>query len=614
MPEIKTFSKYAPVSKEQLKNEVFVDSVGEAAQLVNNALLVYSQAQRVQQNMLGNFYTDSTGEDIVLTIPANKTRAVFGLNTDGFLTGAGQNVKAWIRVKTDSVNDTHLNLQCGRHTARVENIESTTFDWVSIEVACDPVESVTLKESRLLRMFVEAGDTDMVVTIQSVSVNGLSPVGRPSYVDLSASKIGTPDYPYSAAMTTLLNDNIKACHGARLPRSNIVNHCTIPRQQNVTSAYIDATNFDGFGNYIIRKAAGVTDIDGLILLFHFGAGTSRTRIGLYTTGGTLVNSVELDQAVTGPTWRSFTFGSLSSDETEYEIRLDAKEQVASISSVQIRNIFIAEKLDGGAEVDHTVPSKSYVQMNDDVLAQSWQRVNKTIEQAWKRKRQILLNDRRMNNSFLSGNYSDAGLLTSGVVHPSHDARHLICRAWISKPSQARRGALKFDGQTGNFTLGLIVTGANSGATGLLRVQNDAGATGTLYLEDINGTFLDNENITDTSTGAAVVNELLYTPTFDTRLKFALLLDTSTPAYSDPAIFEDEKILHNRPDGQSFSVDFKIPIPSEYWNDYALYSGAPLVFRLTSDRTMDGLAAGFGSLDDINLHNVQVYEECRGFID
>src|SRR3990167_1329095 len=68
--------------------------------------------------------------------------------------------------------------------------------------------------------------------------------------------------------------------------------------------------------------------------------------------------------------------------------------------------------------------------------------------------------------------------------------------------------LPYDGQTGNFTAGLTVTGGTSGATGIIVADVDAGATGTLTLSNIKGLFVDNEAITDTSTGAAVVNRAL----------------------------------------------------------------------------------------------------------
>lgn len=65
--------------------------------------------------------------------------------------------------------------------------------------------------------------------------------------------------------------------------------------------------------------------------------------------------------------------------------------------------------------------------------------------------------------------------------------------------------LDYDGQTGNFTVGLTVTGGTSGATGIILADSDAGTTGTLTLTSVVGTFANNEAITDSSTGAAVAN-------------------------------------------------------------------------------------------------------------
>jgi hypothetical protein len=65
--------------------------------------------------------------------------------------------------------------------------------------------------------------------------------------------------------------------------------------------------------------------------------------------------------------------------------------------------------------------------------------------------------------------------------------------------------LPYDNQSANFTVGLVVTGATSGATGMIVSQVDAGTTGTLTLQQISGIFVDNETITDTSTGSATVN-------------------------------------------------------------------------------------------------------------
>lgn len=63
-------------------------------------------------------------------------------------------------------------------------------------------------------------------------------------------------------------------------------------------------------------------------------------------------------------------------------------------------------------------------------------------------------------------------------------------------------ALNFKAQTANFTVGQVLTGSTSGATGTIRGQVDAGATGTLVLQTITGNFLDNELITDALGGSA----------------------------------------------------------------------------------------------------------------
>lgn len=66
--------------------------------------------------------------------------------------------------------------------------------------------------------------------------------------------------------------------------------------------------------------------------------------------------------------------------------------------------------------------------------------------------------------------------------------------------------LPYDTQTGEFTVGLVVTGATSGATGRIIGDVDgAGATGTLSLGGVVGKFVDGETITDTSTGSAATN-------------------------------------------------------------------------------------------------------------
>lgn len=84
------------------------------------------------------------------------------------------------------------------------------------------------------------------------------------------------------------------------------------------------------------------------------------------------------------------------------------------------------------------------------------------------------------------------------------------KACYKKLYRAHRpgSTLAYDGQTANFTVGEVITGSISGATALVIADTDAGATGTLTLRDISGTFVDNETLTGSSTGIAVANGTL----------------------------------------------------------------------------------------------------------
>ena len=68
--------------------------------------------------------------------------------------------------------------------------------------------------------------------------------------------------------------------------------------------------------------------------------------------------------------------------------------------------------------------------------------------------------------------------------------------------------LSYDAQSANYTVGLTITGGTSGATAKILLDTDAGATGTLVLGDIVGVFENNEALTDSSTGSAIVDGTL----------------------------------------------------------------------------------------------------------
>jgi hypothetical protein len=99
------------------------------------------------------------------------------------------------------------------------------------------------------------------------------------------------------------------------------------------------------------------------------------------------------------------------------------------------------------------------------------------------------------------------IVTANVIA---NGRNVIDYAVYSICQGAHRpgSTLAYDGQTVNFTKGDILTGATSGATGIITADSDSGATGTLTLRSIEGEFVDDETITDESGGTALANGVL----------------------------------------------------------------------------------------------------------
>lgn len=78
------------------------------------------------------------------------------------------------------------------------------------------------------------------------------------------------------------------------------------------------------------------------------------------------------------------------------------------------------------------------------------------------------------------------------------------------PSTGESGFVAYDAQTANFSLGTTLTGGTSTATARIEAILDAGTTGVLALSNIQGTFQNNETITDTEGGSATEDGAAYT--------------------------------------------------------------------------------------------------------
>lgn len=96
-------------------------------------------------------------------------------------------------------------------------------------------------------------------------------------------------------------------------------------------------------------------------------------------------------------------------------------------------------------------------------------------------------------------------LTPVLVSPKTYSVKTVSKTGVKATASYSTGLLRtlgYDGQSGNFTVGDVVTGATSGATGVILADTDGGTTGTLRLGSVVGAFVNNDVLTDEHTGHA----------------------------------------------------------------------------------------------------------------
>lgn len=102
------------------------------------------------------------------------------------------------------------------------------------------------------------------------------------------------------------------------------------------------------------------------------------------------------------------------------------------------------------------------------------------------------------------NFSTSGGYFLTAVNGVDEARLFDGEEWYDQ-NGGRLVRLEYDSVGSGFTVGLTVTGATSGATGVVERIIDNVLFGTLYLRGGSGDFQNNETITDSGSGAALAN-------------------------------------------------------------------------------------------------------------
>jgi hypothetical protein len=632
---LKTFGPYREVADSQLYNEEILDSVTEASQIVNNLLACYAKARRVQAVVDTDYETDSGYDpttlsghpEMVFFVPRGTIKTITTLPVKQLLTGAGRRLRVRIYYKTNVNQELNLKLTVGRQEAVVEDIQTATatFAWGEIESDCDQVESPILSEDRRLRLSVEAGpDYDVEITIRSMGIFEPTYSAAPEWKEIvgSSNVIGDPDRPYSAGMIKILNDNLKAVYGCRVNR-RIMSRCYMKGVKDVTGGY-DSDN-RGLGMYATHKGRGITSLPIKLRMANSGAGGDHTnvRVEVRKFDGTLVDSHVFDltgATPSAPLYFEHTFSGLQNDEIDYEIRIDGAQVSGTSTYAYLYHVFFYEA-PIGSPVDHVLPEKGRVQPDDDVIASTWYKVRFCLAHLWRRATQILINDWRDNYYVpYSGEYETK--LIEGTLYPTYGSKNVICRVVFSKPLMAGRKMIMYAVTAGNFQSGEIITGSSSGATGYV-----VGADTTLHylwVKDINGAFINGETITGSLSGATgtVSNlpvEYIY---YNVRARFALGIDLGA-AYLDAGLKETQyktvELMGSKSQNAIY-LDFKVTIPSEFWNDPSVISSTtPLNWHLVVNPSPQGLATWPSPtipcpLDHLKLHKIAVFEETPGALE
>jgi len=564
--ERKSYAQYDTISVNNLRNGVVVDSAGEAAQMVNNTLYCYSHSRRVMTNRIYNYNSDSNNRNIVIDVPANTQKAIgIDIDTTGIVTGAA----GWIRIYLYMLTDVNQALDLIATTERgnyvEEDVQSLAYHWVSVNVQAAPDKTPSGDKPSYLRLAFIAGGTAVQATIKSVSIfepgsARMSPTYRAT--NGGSNVLGEDDYPYSAGVSKLLHDNIKACYVDRVSQAHIMNFCTEEPVQSVGTSY--SANKDRHGRWVVRKAAGITQIDG-IYRGGVSAGAGDARISLWAIGGAEVTSTTVALTTAFPTWfpMSFSLSGLSSDETEYEVRIDAKHDTTTVDST-MSGILMYDHPISSSDIDYRLPSKMKVQSNDDLLSSNVKNIKDTLDQIWTRQGKILLNNYMLvDAAACTSNDTTTGYDDYFPLYVSRGCREIVLRMLLRKPDQTDRWAIDYTG-TGNFSgydTWETVTGGTSGATGICRYDDTT--NNILYVSGLNGRYQDGETLTgESSANTATASGVPY------KEKVSTGLDVEVSIYGMNNL-DFNLDFTEKPHGVAFPVELRIPIPAQYWNDVTI---------------------------------------------
>jgi hypothetical protein len=346
------------------------------------------------------------------------------------------------------------------------------------------------------------------------------------------------------------------------------------------------------------------------------AGNHSTRVGLYTIAGSLVEAVEATHSGASATvWLPFRFSKLDYAATEYEVRVDAKDNATS-TSYYLRSIWMAEE-SWIFTPENRRPRADRAEPNDSILADEMDALRATVEETWKLKTQVILSDYRQEEEGWSpesvatggGTVAAEFTLAENVLWPSVGSRRLRAKVYCRKPSDLTRQEIDFDSGSVSFTVPDDLSGGTTTAYGRIVGKTGTTSSGTLYLVNARkfGEFQNNETINGSLGGAASANGT-GRPVRSLQTTMTLAIRNAT---SGGDVISETVDVSNYEPGAPFMVELSVRIPEEAWDkDHPTSSPTTDIFtwKLFFETKVPG--GGYVYADWVEPIQLMVFEEPR----
>lgn len=667
----------------------------ESLQLIGNALALHGKTFHNVGGNQGHRPTSGSGDvtDFDLVVAPEQGQEIIALPLQYIHTGAGRRIRIWVKAeRADGASSAWIRAVIGRNSAKAYiTAAAATMAWHLLEVEIPPVENPLLATDAELELYCgvdwDYGEGNQeTISIRTVSVNEAYRIGAETdrWKDTTGAnnKLGDPDYPFSTGAMRVLAGNAHAAYQHRGPRSNIFQRCYRTCFKDPIGALYDA-NFDGLGEWVIRKGWSVNQINGLYAAWGVNPGVGHddvtVLVSLYShesvpydnitqafnanywvTGQTsgarglivkndaagqhlclcyatgtfadnetlladdggeaLVNGTNAgprlvtshEQVCVTPggaveTVRSWSVAGLIDHEAEYIMRADAKTGGSTATRCVMPMIWAAENLG----VDSTVvpPNPVHAEQDDDVRGSTWSRVGSLLEQIYMRRRQVVMQDFRhskgggwisaWDSADVKIDYSDAavppphslymdidvGTIDGGPLFASKHSRYLVARVWVRRSGGDSFRRVDVDNIAGAAPGRLdTIVGGTSGATATVYHRNAAGATATLSIRDINGAFLDNEQITGWGGGSSAdIDGVPYAFEARPSLRLAVYRDVGA-GYIATATVDCSRLSRDK----RTMVEIRLELSPEWWEDRTIHPlptyGLPYMWALNAMTT------------------------------